>query len=480
LPGALAAMAAVILSGRADWLRRVAYFGLFGAVGWSFGGSMAYMILIAFTHSGDSASVAYGFACLFIVGFLWGAIGGAGIALPAFLTRERLTELCVPLIWLLLVWQADGVLQDWLIDSNPAFSHHNPLDWMDSNWTSAALAIVVVLVRGAFRRRLAWADRLILAMAVGWWAGFLVLAVGLRLEMIPGRSGNWAGCIGMAVAMWIFLVRSSLPGFVLASITTGVVGGLGFAVATALKLIEIKSGLDTNWHSILEQTYGLINGFGVAVAMLRLRVTAPALPEEPAVRRWTDAGAVWFLLIVLTYLNLQKEVGEWVAAKAIPATMYALPTHVWFDLVYALAAVVVALILREHLRRPLPLIPQSWLGKAQMLYLVLLWWMVVGNFTRALVAFAPQRLVTEGVITINALMCTMMAVFWAARAAAPAIQAGPKYNTSIRRAVVSGLAALALTTLVSWGTVRLLYGNQFAGYAGHHIRFGPRQTANRQ
>ena len=37
IPGALAAMAAVLLCGRADWQRRIAFFGAFGALGWSFG-----------------------------------------------------------------------------------------------------------------------------------------------------------------------------------------------------------------------------------------------------------------------------------------------------------------------------------------------------------------------------------------------------------------------------------------------------------
>src|SRR5258708_7023977 len=78
IPGALAAMAAVLLSQREDWRRRIAYFAMFGAIGWAFGGSLSYMIVIAYTHSGHSASVFYGFACLFVIGFLWGAVGGAG------------------------------------------------------------------------------------------------------------------------------------------------------------------------------------------------------------------------------------------------------------------------------------------------------------------------------------------------------------------------------------------------------------------
>ncbi len=69
IPGALAAMAAVLLSGREDWWRRIAYFAFFGALGWSFGGSMSYMQVIAYTHSGHSGSVFYRFACLFVIGF---------------------------------------------------------------------------------------------------------------------------------------------------------------------------------------------------------------------------------------------------------------------------------------------------------------------------------------------------------------------------------------------------------------------------
>jgi hypothetical protein len=90
MPGALAAMAAVLLSGRDDWQRRIVYFAMFGALGWSFGGSISYMQVVAYTHSGDSTSVLYGFACLFVIGFLWAALGGAGTALPAVVDQEFL------------------------------------------------------------------------------------------------------------------------------------------------------------------------------------------------------------------------------------------------------------------------------------------------------------------------------------------------------------------------------------------------------
>src|SRR5262245_38419652 len=106
IPGALAAMAAVVLSGREDWLRKIGGFAFFGALGWSFGGSISYMQVIAYTHSGHAPSVAYGFACLFLIGFLWAAPGGAGTALPAYASRERLTEAMIPFGAALVGWAA--------------------------------------------------------------------------------------------------------------------------------------------------------------------------------------------------------------------------------------------------------------------------------------------------------------------------------------------------------------------------------------
>jgi len=412
LPGALAALAAVLISGREDWQRRIGWFGLLGALGWSLGGSMSYMRVISMTNSGRPLLAAYGFACLFVIGFLWGAAGGAGTALPAFLSRERLAQFVTPLVLIFLAWWADGLLEAHFIDSNPAFAKHSPLDWYDTNWTSALLAMAVVLIRGAVRRRLDFAERLILAMAAGWWAGFLILTVGLGLHMTPPRSDNWAGSLGMILAMLLFFARQNLRSVTLAMLVTGAIGGLGFAIAALLKLVEMKCGLTTNWHSILEQTYGLINGLGVAVMMAWLQTTAPRLADDPPAAGRLDAFAIAFLLLLLPYMSLQKMVNDWIGAKALPESLYFLTARGWFDLFFALTALAVLGLLAAHLRKPLPIVPATWAGKGQMLYLGLLWVMVLGNFMKALVAFAPQRLVTEGVIYVNALLCTVMVLLW--------------------------------------------------------------------
>src|SRR5437870_8134596 len=133
IPGALASLAAILLSGRSDWHERAVYFAFFGALGWSFGGSISYMQVIAYTHSGHSGSVLYGFACLFAIGFLWAAMGGAGTALPALLDRDRLTEFFIPLTAVFIAWCLQDFAEDRLVAVNPDFRHESPLYWNDTD-----------------------------------------------------------------------------------------------------------------------------------------------------------------------------------------------------------------------------------------------------------------------------------------------------------------------------------------------------------
>lgn len=477
IPGALAAMAAILLSGREDWQRRIPFFAFFGALGWSFGGSISYMQVIAYTHSGHSPSVLYGFGCLFVIGFLWAAVGGAGTALPALLSRARLTEFFAPLTAVFVAWLLQDVVETWLVAVKPEFRHESPLYWYDTDWLAALLAIVAVLALGAVRRRFDCGSSLILHMAIGWWIGFLLLVNVLGWRMTPPRGDNWAGCAGMVGGMLFHFKRNGWSGAILAALLAGFIGGFGFAGATLLKLVEIKSGLATNWHSVLEQTYGFINGLGIAAAMVILARRVPRITDEPPTRRWTEIYAIAFVLTGITYLNLRKNPGDWVKARAVPEMLYGLSVDAWFNLAYlALAAAVVWLLIR-HLRHPLAVVPASWPGKGQLLYLVFLWWMVVGNFERAIVSFAPERLVTEGVIYLNAVICTLIALHQAGHESVPATHPATTLGSLIKRTVVIGLAGMILSVFADWATVRALYGDQFAGYAGKHIRFGPHATA---
>lgn len=482
IPGALAAMAVALLSGRPDWHRRIAYFGFFGALGWSFGGSISYMQVIAYTHSGHSLSVWYGFACLFVIGFLWAAMGGAGTALPAVLSRERLTEFFAPLSAIFAAWWGQSLVEAF-IDTHPSdFRQQNPLYWYDTDWLGVLVAMGAVLLLAAVRRRLNCASKLVLYMGVGWWVSFLLLVVTLHLRMTPPRGDNWAGCLGAVIGLFVYLGRHQLGAVAWATLATGIVGGLGFAGATMLKLVEVSGGGQTNWHSILEQTYGLFNGLGIAWAMARLARQAPLHEEasegdtRPA-RRWTEVYAVFFVLVAIPYFNLRKDPEQWVKAEAMPAALYGLSADTWFSLAFALLAAAALVLLLAHLRRPLALVPATWLGRGQLLYLALLGVILVGNFARIVVNFQPERLVTEGVLHVNGVLCLLLALLAPPRREQkPDGLTAASYGPLLRRTALVGFGVSLLLVTVDWGIVRAIYGDRFAGQAKLHIRFGPNAT----
>lgn len=158
--GCLAAIAAAVLSGREDWREKVGFFALFGAIGWGFGATQSYMQVISYTQSGDTASQWFGYLALFYIGFLWAAMGGAGTSLAAVASRERISKMVVPLlfvfgVWFLLDWIEDP-LGKWLeegvqFDSNWS-RHKNPLYWFDSDYLPAIFALIGVAVYDLYDR----------------------------------------------------------------------------------------------------------------------------------------------------------------------------------------------------------------------------------------------------------------------------------------------------------------------------------------
>jgi hypothetical protein len=480
IPGALAAMAAVLLSGRSDWLKSIPFFAMFGALGWSFGGSISYMQVVGYTHSGHSLSVLYGFACLFVIGFLWAVLGGAGTALSAVADRRRLTDLFPALGLVFVFWWLQGlVIEPWL--RGLGYS----LYWYDTDWLAALLAIVAAVLLALVRRQLDRSTGLVLCLAGGWWAGFGMLVLCLGLHMTPPRGDNWAGCLGMTVGAIIYCTTTGLAEVAQAAVVSGFIGGIGFASASMLKLVEVTSGYSTNWHSIMEQTTGFFNGIGLAVALRPLavrpgRVDGDALEDATALPcPWAESVAVGFVLLVIPYLNLRKNVRDWVQAHAVPEIMYGIPAWLWFDMATSIVALGMIVLLVRHGRRRLAIVPNDDLGRGQALYLLFLAIMVIGNFERALVGFAAQRLVTEGVILVEALLCAVLLLTmdmpWRV-AGEPAEQHADRVSIRWGRLTAAGLAAALTAIVLDWAIVRGIYGDRFAGHSGLHIRFGPGAT----
>jgi hypothetical protein len=316
----------------------------------------------------------------------------------------------------------------------------------------------------------------------------------------------------MVAGLWVFLQRNGLSGVTWASVAAGTVGGIGFVLATLFKLMEIKTGWTTNWHSVLEQTYGLINGLGIGAVMWVLarrapRLTGDAMEQEQVpgadttapirnpkseIRNgkssvfWPEIVSLLCLLALIPWLNLRQNSAEWVKQKAIPEGLYRLSTATWYIIGWAAFTLMLFVILLAARRRTIAAIPTSWLGRAQWLYLIFLWIFAIGNFEKALTGFREQRLITEGVILLNAMLCTVLALLWPVDGRRQTTDGHPNAVTpvgrnspfpNITRTVAMGGAAASLAILLGWGLVRAVWGDTFAGYAGKHIRFGPNATA---
>ncbi len=480
LPGALAAMAGALLSGRSDWQRRTAFFGAAGAIGWSLGGSMSYMQVIAYTHSGHPPTVAYGYASLFVLGFLWAAPGGMAVALPAVLDRERLTGFFAPLMSIAVVWTATNIAVGGWDHVHVDFRQESPLYWYDTSWLEALGVIVAVTGLAVVRRRWDFASSLLIHAAVGWWIAFLVLVPGLGLRMTPPRGDNWAGMVGIVGGLWVFFHRQRLPWVQQATLMTGLWGGVGFAAAAQFKLLGMATGLSTNWHSVLEQSYGLINGMGVAMALFQLARVTPRVTEEPPVRTWTEPWAAGLAVLGVTYLNARQNNEFWVNARVIPETLYGLDLTIWQEAAWVLVALTFVALVRIHRRRPLAIVPSDWLGIGQLLFLALLWSMVMANLLREITHFTPERLITEGVIHVHALICTVGILTLPQTTSvipepSPGIAPGsaPRIGRTGLSLVLTGLACTGLF----WGLTRAVYGDRPADNGRVHIRFGPRSNS---
>ena len=490
LPGALAAMAIVLLSGREDWWRYVHYFAMFGAIGWSFGGSMSYMQVVGYTHSSHSLTVLYGFANLFVIGFLWAALGGAGTALPAFLTSEQLAPFFVPVCAVFIAWSVQAFVIDLVFAPKRMQRHESPLYWYDTDWVAALGAIVAALIVAFFRGGFDMGTSLVLYMGIGWFAAFLLLVTVFRLRMTPPRGDNWAGCVGLVIGVLAYCWRYQLGGVAFATLMTGFAGGIAFSLGQLLKLLCIRTGRQTNWHSVMEQTQGMLFGLGIAVTFCLLRNRAPELAAAPGVPQWMEICAVFFVLIALTYLNYRKATATWVEQVApLPERFFGLPVAGWFrhsrgwigwfELVYIGLGIACVWILSAHLHKPLAFIPTSWLGKGQLLYFIFLWWVVIFNFERALVGFSPHRLVTEGTITLNAIICTVLMAL-GAQAIPKQIGSLFSFTDWLWKTSLWGIAVMIVSSLAFWGIKHALFGKEQAPGAALHIRFGKDSNAPKE
>lgn len=470
VPGALVAMAACLISGREDWYTRIAYFGLFGAVGWAFGGQMSYGIIIGYTRSTDLVSVAYGFGALFLEGFIWGGIGAGILALVIILKRKRLIEMIFPFIMVFVVWSILSIiLRSQLHDADPAI-----LNYYDTDWIAAVGALLALMIVITIQQKITHAVSFMLHLTIGWLLGLFLFVTILGLHLSPPRSDNWAGALGVLLGLIIFLIRHQYQAALFASLVVGLFSGIGFSTGQLFAVIGTATGIKIDWWKIMEQSFGFITGIGVALAFSQFKSSVPKIEDKKLSFDWGKGFAIFFLLVVMTYVNLEKNVSRWIESGMVEQKIFGLSTHFWFDLGYVLLGLLVLTFILRSRREKLVMLPESSAGQGQLLFLLVLWWSIIGDQFSAFLNFNYGKLIVEGSFFISAILISL----WLALRKIGEFtdikdhEARLKLNT---KKVAIAIPIILLIVLLLHTTLARLSHSEPMG--GSHIRFQKLNTA---
>jgi hypothetical protein len=256
-----------------------------------------------------------------------------------------------------------------------------------------------------------------------------------------------------------------------------------------IKLLLIASGVTAGSHVLMEWIHGLLFGVALALAAIPLIRKKPVLTDG-LLPRWTGVFCIFFLLVVLPYLNSRRSPPRWLQRRfieALPEYSHGiavvsnfLPSRGWIgwlEAVYlALGGCLLWLLLR-HFQYPIPLVPQSRLGRGQLLYLVFLWLITFLSLVHVTPELRPLELWIQAAIMVHAIVCTvlMLSVTAVAREAVP-VDEGLVYRPGLQRILAAGVLATLSIPFAGWAVERLLYNHIGGAFYTNHIRFGPNNT----
>jgi hypothetical protein len=235
--------------------------------------------------------------------------------------------------------------------------------------------------------------------------------------MTPPRSDNWAGCVGLWLALVAYLVRTRNRAALLLSLYGWLAGGIGFAVGDFLNMAgraqwgvlgrsETLRALDSwKW---MEQFFGFVMGVGVGLGFTRLVRLPPIEDQARGPLRYLALG---FLLIAMQWENLPRNVRVWQNGGYLGDGLFGIAPQYWVLLLALLLSALIAWAIVQRQRVGLPLVPGVAFGRAQLLFLLLLWLAVVADLTRALPALKNRSvLFVQITFWLTALACSWVAL----------------------------------------------------------------------
>ena len=202
--GAIGAISVVLVAKRSDWYNRVFKIALAAAVGWGLSGMISYGMVVGYGRASDFLNVYYGLMMLFVIGALYGFLGGGLFALALSESKE------FKISWATLL---------------------------------AEMVAFALLTYGLLINQLEW-------------------------FMTPPRSELWAACLGAAVALAWFIVRHRQQSALKVAVWAAIGGGVGFSFGNFLQVLGAGSSLPFNFWNIMEYSIGFFGGAGMAYGTL--------------------------------------------------------------------------------------------------------------------------------------------------------------------------------------------------------------------
>jgi hypothetical protein len=198
--GGIGGLALVLVSKRKDWYTKIFSVAFASAIGWGAGGMMSYGIVVGYGRSSSLPDAFYGLLMLFIIGGLYGILGGGLVGLSLDSTSEKRV-----------------------------------------NWGC-----------------------LLSEMVAGGLIGYYLLIVQFEWLMTPPRSEAWALCFGAGMALLWHMARNNFKSPIRVSLFSALGAGFGFAFGNFLQTIGTVMEIQFNMWNVMEYSIGFFGGTGMA------------------------------------------------------------------------------------------------------------------------------------------------------------------------------------------------------------------------
>jgi len=214
--GGIGGLALVLVSKRKDWYSKIYSVAMASAVGWGAGGMMSYGMVVGYGRSSNFPNAFYGLLMLFVIGGLYGILGGGLVGLTLESSKER-----------------------------------------KINW-------------GA----------LLAEMIAGGVLGYYLFVVQLEWLMTPPREETWSVCLGAGLALLWHMARNNYTSPLRVSVYSALGAGFGFAFGNFLQTLGASLEIPFNTWNIMEYSIGFFGGIGMAYSVFSSVWPEETAPSE--------------------------------------------------------------------------------------------------------------------------------------------------------------------------------------------------------